>query len=105
MGSVVTFTLYFWLLKHVSATRLSLIAYLIPAVAVVIGLLLFNEPLTLKIVIGGLLVFAGVSSVVRSGVKLRRLASCDLKPSESIPLELASHSKEKQESIVSMGYR
>ncbi len=66
MGSVVTFTLYFWLLKHVSATRLALIAYLIPAVAVVIGILLFDEPLTLKIILGGLLVFAGVSSVVRS---------------------------------------
>lgn len=61
MGSVVTFTLYFWLLEHLPATRLSLITYGVPVVAVVIGVLWLDEPLTLGMVGGISLVLAGVA--------------------------------------------
>jgi drug/metabolite transporter (DMT)-like permease len=60
LGSVVTFSVYFWLLRHVRATRLSLIAYVIPVVAVLLGALLLAEPVTLLAVLGGALVLVGV---------------------------------------------
>lgn len=60
-GSAVAFTLYFWLLQHVAATRLSLIAYGIPIVAVLVGALLFDEPLTPRLAAGTGLVLAGCS--------------------------------------------
>ena len=60
-GSVVTFSLYFWLLRHVPATRVSLIAYLVPVVAVTLGVLAFDEPVTMRMVVGGGLVLAGVA--------------------------------------------
>lgn len=65
-GSALTFSLFFWLLKHVSATRMSLIAYGTPVVAVTIGTLFFDEPLTTRMIAGTLLVIGGVAFASRS---------------------------------------
>jgi drug/metabolite transporter (DMT)-like permease len=62
-GSVITFTLFFWLLSHLPATRLSLIAYIIPVVAVVIGAAR-GEPMTLRTLAGAALVIAGTALAV-----------------------------------------
>ncbi len=64
-GSAITFSLYFWLLQHLSATGLSLVAYAIPVVAVTVGTLWFDEPLTARMAAGGVLVIAGVAFAVR----------------------------------------
>ncbi len=61
LGSAVTFTLYFWLLTHVDATKMSLIAYTAPVVAVSVGALVFDEPLTWRILCGSALVIGGVA--------------------------------------------
>lgn len=66
-GTSVTFALYYWLLQHASATAVSLITYCTPVVAVVLGTTLFDEPLTLRIVVGSLLVLSGVGLVVHPG--------------------------------------
>jgi drug/metabolite transporter (DMT)-like permease len=67
MGSAVTFSLFFWLLRHLSATRISMIAYLIPLVAVGVGATLLDETLTARTVAGSVLVVAGVALTVRAG--------------------------------------
>ena len=69
LGTAVTFGLYYWLMQHVSAIRLSLITFATPVVAVWLGAVLLNEPLTLRIVAGAALVLAGVGFVVRPGRK------------------------------------
>lgn len=67
LGSAVTFTLYYWLMERVAVTRLSLITYGIPVVAVLFGTLLLDEPFTARMAAGSALVIAGVALVVRSG--------------------------------------
>lgn len=67
LGSAVTFSLYFWLLAHIPATRVSMIAYLVPLVAVGIGAVMFDEPLTTRTLGGALLVVIGVALTVRGG--------------------------------------
>lgn len=64
MGSALTFTLYFWLLRHQAATALSLITYAIPVIAVGVGVLFLDEPLTARLVGGAALVLAGVAVAV-----------------------------------------
>lgn len=64
-GSAVTFTLYFWLLSHLRATQLSLITYAVPVVAVLVGALLLDEPLTLRLASGAALVVAGCAAAAR----------------------------------------
>lgn len=67
LGSAVTFSLYFWLLSYLPATRLSLITYAIPVVAVVTGTLALGEPITWRVLLGAALVVAGVAMAVRAG--------------------------------------
>ena len=64
-GSAVTFVLYFWLLARLPATRLSLITFGIPIVALTVGTLALDEPVTPRIVAGALLVLGGVGLAVR----------------------------------------
>jgi drug/metabolite transporter (DMT)-like permease len=65
LGSAVTFTIYYWLLANMKATRLALMSYLIPIVAVAVGALLFDEPLRPRLLAGSALVLAGVVTVNR----------------------------------------
>ena len=53
------------MLANAPATRVALIAYTIPVVAVAVGALLFHEPVRPRVVLGGLLVLAGVAVVTR----------------------------------------
>lgn len=65
-GSALTFTLYYWLLRHVRASRVALIAYATPVIAVITGVLVLDEPLTPRFVIGGVLVIGGVALVAKA---------------------------------------
>jgi drug/metabolite transporter (DMT)-like permease len=65
IGSAVPFALYFWLLKHQPATRLALINYATPVVAVAVGSSFLGEPVTARVVLGTALVIAGVGVAVR----------------------------------------
>jgi drug/metabolite transporter (DMT)-like permease len=63
-GSAVTFTLYYWLMSHIPATRVSLIAYTAPVVAVAVGSLALEEPFTTRTLAGSALVLLGVALAV-----------------------------------------
>jgi drug/metabolite transporter (DMT)-like permease len=65
MGSSVAFTLYYWLLRRLPATSLSLVNYATPVVAVLVGSLFLDEPFTLRILLGAALVVVGVAVAVR----------------------------------------
>lgn len=65
VGSALPFTLYFWLLKKLPATRISLINYAIPVVAVIVGSVFFDEPVTLRVLLGAVLVITGTAVAVR----------------------------------------
>jgi drug/metabolite transporter (DMT)-like permease len=67
LGSAVPFVIYFWLLKHNTPTTLSLINYAIPVVAVAVGSLLLDEPVTGRMVLGAAFVVAGVAAVALGG--------------------------------------
>jgi drug/metabolite transporter (DMT)-like permease len=68
LGSALTFVLYFRLLARLPATRLALIAFAIPVVAVLVGAVLFEERLTGRVGLGAALVLGGVAvTLSRSG--------------------------------------
>jgi drug/metabolite transporter (DMT)-like permease len=64
-GTVVTFGLYLWILRHVPAYRASLISFVTPAVALLMGAAFGNEPLTLATLAGSGLVLTGVFLVLK----------------------------------------
>lgn len=63
-GTALTFTLYFRLLARRSVTAASLVSYTAPMIAVTVGVLLFREPLTLRLGLGAALVLAGVAGAL-----------------------------------------
>lgn len=69
VGSALPFTLYFWLLKYQAASRLALINYATPVVAVAVGSLVLDEPFTLRVLLGAALVVGGVAVAVRTTKK------------------------------------
>jgi drug/metabolite transporter (DMT)-like permease len=70
VGTVLTFGLYFWLLRHTAASRMSLISYVTPAIALLLGGLVGRERITAFTLSGCALVLAGVALVVR-GARVR----------------------------------
>ncbi|RCK75178.1 MAG: Permease of the drug/metabolite transporter (DMT) superfamily [Ignavibacteriae bacterium] len=60
IGSVVTFSTYFWMLKRVEAVYLSLLAFITPILAVILGAIILNEKLGTHIIQGGALVLVGI---------------------------------------------
>ncbi len=60
LGSVVTFSIYFWMLKRVEAVYLSLLAFVTPILAVILGAIILNEELDVQVFYGGALVLIGI---------------------------------------------
>ncbi len=65
-GSVIPYTLFYWLLGNVTATKASLIGYVVPLVALAAGALLLDERIQAGIVLGGILILGGVILTDRS---------------------------------------
>ena len=61
-GSVVTFTSYYWLLKKINIVILSLIAFITPIVALILGFFVYGEQLSTRHFIGSALVLIGLLS-------------------------------------------
>ena len=73
-GSAVTFFLYYWLLSIIPAKRLALTAYIIPLIAVAVGILRGEELLHPRLLAGAALVMVGVALAVHrssAGTPLR----------------------------------
>lgn len=65
LGTVVTFGIYFWLLRYAPANKMALVAYVTPPIALTLGWALGDEPLTLTLLGGTALVLVGVALTKR----------------------------------------
>ncbi len=65
VGTAVAFGLYFWLLRHRPANHLTLISYVTPAVALLLGAAFGETPITRYTLAGSLLILVGIALVVR----------------------------------------
>jgi len=59
-GSVITFTTFYWLIKRINLVILSLIAFITPIVALILGFFFYNEVLSTRHFIGTAMVLTGV---------------------------------------------
>jgi drug/metabolite transporter (DMT)-like permease len=74
-GSVLAFTAYIYALQHLSVEQMSIYAYMNPIVAVVLGVFLFNEQITVFMIAGGVITLYGVymiNNALRSTSSLPR---------------------------------
>ncbi len=71
IGSVFTFIAFIYALQNLPAHISSIYAYINPIVAVLLGAIIFGEPLTVSIAIGGLITLGGLYMVNYSMRKTR----------------------------------
>ncbi|MDF5759253.1 EamA family transporter [Spongiactinospora sp. TRM90649] len=64
VGSLIGFTSYIWLLGNAPISLVATYAYVNPVVAVVLGAIVLSEPITAQVILGGLIIVAGVALVV-----------------------------------------
>jgi drug/metabolite transporter (DMT)-like permease len=82
-GSLVAFTAYSWLLGNAPISLVGTYAYVNPAVAVLLGALILNESVTWPMLIGGLIIIAGVGVVVSTE---RRNRPAPAQPPAPVPV-------------------
>ncbi len=73
IGSVLTFIAFIYALQKLPAEVNSIYAYINPIVAVLLGALIFGEPLTIAIAIGGFIVLVGLFLVNQSMRKRKKI--------------------------------
>lgn len=64
IGTTLTFGLYYWVLRHAPAYRLSMTTYLTPVLALTVGAVLGGEPVGLHTIAGMALIIGGVGLVM-----------------------------------------
>jgi len=70
VGSVIAFVLYYWLVHKIDVTKSMLIALVTPVVAVILGMLVLDEEIGWRTLIGGAMILTGISFIVlRRGKK------------------------------------
>lgn len=63
LGTGVAYVLNYRIIADIGATKASLVTYIIPVVAVVVGILVLDEPFEARLLVGGALTVAGIAAV------------------------------------------
>jgi len=65
LGTGLAYVLNYRIIADIGATKASLVTYIIPVVAVIVGILALDEPFQTRLVAGGVLTVAGIAAVNR----------------------------------------
>ena len=93
-GTGVAYVLNYQSIAAVGPTRASLITYLVPVVAIAVGVLFLDEPFRLRLLLGAALVVLGISLLQE---RLRRLRRLPMAPAAVLLLLLLAGCREKSE--------
>jgi drug/metabolite transporter (DMT)-like permease len=84
-GTVITFTSFYWLIKKINIVILSLVAFITPIVALILGYFFYNEELSERHFIGTALVLTGIFwANLGSLLKLRKGSILKMAKEESV---------------------
>jgi drug/metabolite transporter (DMT)-like permease len=64
VGSVIAFLLYYWLILNMDVTKSMLISLVTPVVAVILGMIVLDEEIGWRTLIGGAMIMTGIAFVV-----------------------------------------
>ncbi len=75
LNTFIAYTLFYWIVQKLGAARSAMVTYIVPGVGVVLGALVLGEPITAGLIVGALLILAGIAVVnVRLGGVFRQRA-------------------------------
>lgn len=64
VGTVIAFLMYYWLIQNMDVTKTMLISLVTPVVAVILGMLVLDEQLSWRTLVGGAMIMAGIGFIV-----------------------------------------
>ena len=64
VGTVIAFLMYYWLIQNMDVTKTMLISLVTPVVAVILGMLVLDEQLSWRTLVGGAMIIAGIGFIV-----------------------------------------
>ena len=64
VGSVIAFLLYYWLVLNMDVTKSMLIALVTPVVAVILGMIVLDEEIGWRTLLGGAMIMTGIAFIV-----------------------------------------
>ncbi|WP_296828690.1 DMT family transporter [uncultured Megasphaera sp.] len=71
LASALAFFLWSWILQHIEVSKASVAVLAVPVVGVVGGIIFLDEPMTLHILLGMVMIMAGIYTVVTARAKVR----------------------------------
>lgn len=71
-GSLISYSAYFWLIRHTTPDRLATISYVNPLVAVILGWALAGESLSLRILLAAAVILCAVGLITSTRMQPRR---------------------------------
>jgi drug/metabolite transporter (DMT)-like permease len=85
LGSCIAYLLYFYLINNVGATRTSVVTYVMPIIAVILGIIFLNEVLDWRLAVGLALILGGIGVI-----NLKRRAAPAAPSSQIVETESAA---------------
>ena len=64
-GDGLGYIAWLWLIENVGSVRASMVTYIVPVIAVILGWIVLDESIGLNTIAGGLLIVSGVATVMR----------------------------------------
>lgn len=64
VGTVIAFSLYYWLIRNMNVTDTMLIALVTPVTAIILGMIVLKETLEWRTLAGGLMIMSGIALIV-----------------------------------------
>ena len=77
VGSVIAFLLYYWLMLKIDVTKSMLIALVTPVVAVILGMIVLDEEIGWRTLIGGAMIMLGIAFIVVRRTKKKKASLLD----------------------------
>ncbi len=71
LGTGLAYIAFFWLIENIGSVRAVTVTYIVPFVAVIAGWLALDENVGLNTIAGGLLIMAGVATILRGQAPVR----------------------------------
>ncbi len=80
IGTVVAFTIFYWLIKHTPVTSSQLTSLVIPVAAVLVGVIFLGETVSQKVIVGGVSILVGLSIILWPSASNRGVVDSNLQP-------------------------
>jgi drug/metabolite transporter (DMT)-like permease len=72
VGTVIAFLLYYWLVLKIDVTKSMLIALVTPVVAVILGMIVLDEEIGWRTLMGGAMIMLGIAFIVVRSAKNKK---------------------------------